>query len=99
VSINEVAKAVKNETAMAVNWLCHLPSEFFWEPMIQDAVHGCHWNASESTLHPTVFYFRLSENSYLEHIAHIATTDVTILNINLLNVSRAYLHISTIIRN
>ena len=88
-----------NEVAMAVNRKCNLPSGFFWEPVIQDAAHGCHPNTSESTLHPTVFYFRPSENSYLEHTAHIATTDVTILNINFLNVSRAYLHISTIVGN
>ena len=99
VSINEVAMTVKNEMATAVNRRCHMPSGFSWEPLIHDAAHGCHRNALESTLHPTVFYFRLSENSYLQHIAHIATTDVTILNINFLNVSKAYLHISTITRN
>lgn len=98
VGINEVSMAVKNEMAMAVNRWCHLPSGFFWEPLIQDPAHG-YRNASESTLHPTIFYFRPSENPYLEHIADIATTDVTILNISFLNVSRGYLHISTIVGN
>jgi hypothetical protein len=72
-----------------------LPSGFFLRTTDPNAVHGCHQNASESTLHPTVFYFRPPENSYLEHIA---TSDLTILNINFLKVLKAYLQNPTLIR-
>jgi hypothetical protein len=45
---------------------------------IQDTSQSLHWDPSQATLHPFVFYFRLSDNSDLKNILYTVNSKVNI---------------------